>query len=278
MIVKLSHSENLDESGVGYLLQRSVSETYQIHTHDFCEFFYIIKGRAIHNVNGENHLLSEGDFVFIRPDDVHKYDFLNNFDFELISVGFELSACCEALEFMGVDKSILFEPNLPPSISLRGFTQTEVVKSLKQIPLKNDGYKRKTYFRSVLPSLLYLFVQEETVPMPIPRWLANLVDDMCKEENFLAGLPKMISLSGVSQEHLTRQFRKYLDMSPIEFINLKRIGLAAKLLTEGNHEILEVCYACGFNNLSHFYHCFKKQYGCTPKTFAAERQGKDRIC
>ena len=100
---------------------------------------------------------------------------------------------------------------------------------------------------------------------------------MCKEENFLAGLPRMISLSGVSQEHLTRQFRKYLDMSPIEFINLKRIGLAAKLLTEGNHEILEVCYACGFNNLSHFYHCFKKQYGCTPKTLAAERQGKDRL-
>ena len=189
MIVKLSHSENLDESGVGYLLQRSVSETYQIHTHDFCEFFYIIKGRAIHNVNGENHLLSEGDFVFIRPDDVHKYDFLNNFDFELISVGFELSACLEALEFMGVDKSILFEPNLPPSISWRGFTQTEVVKSLKQIPLKNDGYKRKTYFRSMLPSLLYLFVQEETVPVPIPRWLATLLTICARKKIFSPGFP-----------------------------------------------------------------------------------------
>ncbi len=276
MIVRLSLSDE-NNSGVSYLLQKSVSETYQIHTHDFCEFFYIIKGKAIHNVNGENHLLSEGDFVFIRPDDVHKYDFLDNFDFELISVGFERSACLEALAFMGVDKSLLFEPDLPPAVSLSGFSQAETIRRLKQIPKTKAGDKRRTYFRSVLPSLLYTFVREEAASVPIPRWLADLVDNMCHEENFLAGLPRMISLSGVSQEHLTRQFRKYLNMSPIEFINLKRIGLAAKLLTEGNHEILDVCYSCGFNNLSHFYHCFKKQYGCTPKNFAAERREKDQL-
>jgi len=91
---------------------------------------------------------------------------------------------------------------------------------------------------------------------------------MSKPENYIAGLPKLLELAHSSQEHLTREFRRHLDLSPTEFINMKRLNYAAELIIEGKMEITEICYACGFNNLSHFYHCFKKQYGCAPKKFS----------
>lgn len=65
--VLLSLPENDKLSGVGFLHQVSVKETFQCHTHDFYEFFYVLKGKAIHDINGQKIALSQGTLVFIRP-------------------------------------------------------------------------------------------------------------------------------------------------------------------------------------------------------------------
>lgn len=56
----------------------------------------------------------------------------------------------------------------------------------------------------------------------------------------------------VSQEHLTRSFRRYIGMTPTEYINGKRLSLAAQLLLRGDMPVIEICGACGFNSLSRF--------------------------
>ena len=68
----------------GFQHQFSVGETYPFHTHTFYEFFLISKGKGIHRINEASILLSEGSFVFVRPSDRHGYDFLNQYDLELI--------------------------------------------------------------------------------------------------------------------------------------------------------------------------------------------------
>lgn len=72
----------------GFQHQFSVRETYPFHTHTFYEFFLINKGKGIHRINGSSVLLSEGSFVFVRPSDRHGYDFLNQYDLELINISF----------------------------------------------------------------------------------------------------------------------------------------------------------------------------------------------
>ena len=68
-------------SQVSYLKQFSVTETFRLHTHDFYELFYICKGKSLHEINSSTQLLTKGALVFIRPKDVHKFDFFNNYDF-----------------------------------------------------------------------------------------------------------------------------------------------------------------------------------------------------
>ncbi|WP_300790747.1 helix-turn-helix transcriptional regulator, partial [uncultured Bacteroides sp.] len=46
-----------------------------------------------------------------------------------------------------------------------------------------------------------------------------------------------------------------------------RLGYAARLLVDSTMSISEVCYSCGFNNLSNFNRLFKKKRKCTPKEF-----------
>ena len=73
MIRLLQHKP--DENYIGFVIrQDSVRETYQLHCHDFYEFFLVTKGRALHIVNDTVQTVSRGSLVFVRPDDAHCYD------------------------------------------------------------------------------------------------------------------------------------------------------------------------------------------------------------
>ena len=56
-------------------------------------------------------------------------------------------------------------------------------------------------------------------------------------------------------------------MTPTQFVNLRRMELAATLLVDKRMEIIDVCQECGFHNLGYFYRVFQKQYGCSPGQF-----------
>ena len=103
----------------------------------------------------------------------------------------------------------------------------------------------------------------------LPSWLAALLDQMDRPEHFIPGLPHMLDLANLSQEHLTRSFRRYLGVTPTAFINAKRLGYAAELLLNQDLPVIEVGAQCGFNSQSHFYRLFTLRYGCPPKAFRA---------
>lgn len=135
---------------------------------------------------------------------------------------------------------------------------------------KNNKEDRQKLFLVFLPVALYLLqnLELETYEKDIfPKWLETLDVEMSKPENYIAGLPRMLELSMYSQEHLNRVFKRYLKITPTEYINAKRLGYASQLLIEKKYTAADICFMAGFNNLSHFYTVFKKQYQCTPTQF-----------
>jgi transcriptional regulator GlxA family with amidase domain len=46
-----------------------------------------------------------------------------------------------------------------------------------------------------------------------------------------------------------------------------RLGHASRLLVDTTMTMAEICYQCGFNNISNFNRIFKKRKGCSPKEF-----------
>tara|TARA_R110001583_G_scaffold143311_4_gene295426 strand:+ start:473 stop:1345 length:873 start_codon:yes stop_codon:yes gene_type:complete len=53
----------------------------------------------------------------------------------------------------------------------------------------------------------------------------------------------------------------------VEFLNELRLGYATRKLIETNESISEICFNCGFNNISNFNRVFKKKQSCTPSEF-----------
>lgn len=276
-LVRCYLSEQEIQSGGGFLHHFSVTETYQLHNHSFYELFLVSKGMAIHCINGSTQLLSEGSFVLIRPEDIHKYDFFSQYDFELINIGFPVELFHSACKLIGCSESYFNAPELSPHILLDGYNFTDIKRKMPHFDLKEEGAIRRRYLISLLPFFLYRFLAEADMSgqsTMVPSWLSQLINTMKLPEHYIEGLPCLLRMANMSQEHLTREFRKYLNLTPTEFINTKRMNLAIKLLLESDLEIIDVCHECGFNNLSHFYRIFHKQFGCSPKKFLESYQGR----
>ena len=74
----------------------------------------------------------------------------------------------------------------------------------------------------------------------------------------------------MSQTHFFRCFKTELGISPVDFINVERIKLAKTLLRNPAKSITDVCYACGFNNVSYFNKLFKRVTRRTPSEYRQE--------
>lgn len=85
-----------------------------------------------------------------------------------------------------------------------------------------------------------------------------------------------ISLDEISEEvHMTkpafcRYFKKITGKTFVDFVNAYRLTHAAKMLHERQISVLDVCYASGFNNFSHFNKKFKAFTGRTPTQYRNE--------
>ena len=59
-------------------------------------------------------------------------------------------------------------------------------------------------------------------------------------------------------------FREQFGVSPLEYINNKRIKMAKQLLADTDSNITEISRQCGFTDVNYFVRLFKKAEGITP--------------
>lgn len=80
-------------------------------------------------------------------------------------------------------------------------------------------------------------------------------------------LDQLSEVSGLSEFHLVRAFRKSVGLPPHEFLIAIRIEEAKQLLTRGE-PVAQVSVATGFFDQSHFSKHFKRIVGVTPARYS----------
>jgi AraC-like DNA-binding protein len=80
-------------------------------------------------------------------------------------------------------------------------------------------------------------------------------------------LEEVASLSNLAVNSFSRFFSQRTRKTFTSFLNEVRLGQATKLLINEDKSVSEVCFACGFNNLSNFNRQFKKVYKVSPLIF-----------
>ncbi|MCR5758828.1 MAG: AraC family transcriptional regulator [Bacteroidales bacterium] len=82
-------------------------------------------------------------------------------------------------------------------------------------------------------------------------------------------LDDLACLVAMSPSAFSRFFKQYTGRGPVDYIIDVRMGVAARMLVDTTTSVSEICYACGFNNLSNFNRTFKARRGYTPRDFRA---------
>ena len=81
------------------------------------------------------------------------------------------------------------------------------------------------------------------------------------------GLSEVANLVGMSDSAFSHFFKSKTNSTFIDYLNNLRIAKACQLLTETSQTVAEICYECGFNNMSNFIRMFKKKKAYTPNEY-----------
>jgi AraC-like DNA-binding protein len=77
----------------------------------------------------------------------------------------------------------------------------------------------------------------------------------------------LANLIGMTDSSFCHFFKRRTGKSFVDYLNDVRIGHASVQLIDTTKTISEVCYNCGFNNISNFNRFFKSKKGLTPSEF-----------
>ena len=71
----------------------------------------------------------------------------------------------------------------------------------------------------------------------------------------------------MSRSVFYKKIKSLFGLSPVDLIRTIRIKRAVQLIDSSTHSFTEIAYMCGFNDLSYFGKCFKKQLGLSPSEY-----------
>jgi len=80
------------------------------------------------------------------------------------------------------------------------------------------------------------------------------------DEHTVSALARSVDMSAF---HFTRVFAELVGRPPHRYLTERRLTAARQML-KGGHQVTETCFACGFNNLSHFSRSFARRFGVSP--------------
>lgn len=77
----------------------------------------------------------------------------------------------------------------------------------------------------------------------------------------------LASVANLNEVYFSNLFSKTFGISPVKYINQKKMNTAATMLVETKMSVKEIAYSLGFENETYFFRIFKKTFGITPSQY-----------
>jgi AraC-like DNA-binding protein len=151
-------------------------------------------------------------------------------------------------------------------LQIKGDSRAEVARRLNRI-VKGNGVARLIDFLSLLHYIasegdyhvLSSLGFTSTLDQQDLSRLNKIFDYLLKNFQKNITLGEMSKIASMSSAAICRYFKDRTNKTFITFLNEIRVGHACKLLIEKKEmNISEICFECGFNNLTNFNIQFKK--------------------
>lgn len=230
------------------------------HYHSDCaEIYYLEKGECGYFIEDRTYHAMAGDVIIIPPNIIHKTTYKAHYARRLLTFNPEMLS--ESLKGAFSSISYIFR-NYNIQSELKG-----IFKKIHTEYNSPDKYSDKV-LELLLYELIYFLARNENnadseiYSTPFVAETARYILENYHEEITLTSVAEIMN---VSQEHLSRTFKKDTGLGFNEYLNLVRLKKADEMLrSEPDKSIFEIALSCGFNDSNYFSDKFKNAYGISP--------------
>lgn len=281
-------SVHYDVPGIPVSISRHILSEYPgnktlLHWHEDAEWVLVLEGSMNCHVNGKAVILEQNDILMLRPDVLHYEYGRKNDDCLYTTVMFDPEILkSNELIYTECIAPILDRDIFPYiHINLRDREYGRILDVIKKIIQdKENAIRKKTVpdFLMLMSELYELMsltgkVNEGSDDMMLPEDISG--DDVNVQKQMISYIreyyPENLTLddiagsAGISVSTCCRIFKKYLNQSPVDYLNAFRMETAKYLLETTTYPVGEIASSCGFKHMSYFSKEFRLRYNKTPK-------------
>lgn len=273
------------ESSFNIIQREGIGFYNQWHFHPEIELIYIHKGRGTRFIGTDVHRFEPDEMFLFGSNLAHMW----RCDPEYFREGAEQKAEVTIIyfhhDFLGDKffnipelKSIdLLLEKAKQGIKITGDTKTEVKNLMTQLS-EAKGFERIIMLLTILEKIANskekryinpVYHEEKIDPTEATR-LNKVFQYVSDNFQRKISLSEIASVANLSAKAFCRYFKSKTRKTFYDFLLEVRVAHACNLLLEKDMTIYEVCYECGFNNLSNFNRYFKKIMNKTPTGYKQE--------
>lgn len=251
---------------------------WDYHFHPELELVYVFEGTGRRHVGNHISYYQDGDFVFVGANVPHSgfgYGSIDNHEEVVIQFrkDFMGATFFQAPEFSSIVRLIELSQQ---GIAFNGNVKKQASEMFRDF-LTLPPLER---FLKLFQILQFLATSSEYELLnPIETSYDFSIKDQIRlkkvfqyvEQNFQRTIqtPEVAELSNLTVPAFCNYFKKYMNTNFTDFLNEYRINQACKQLADGNKNISDICFDCGFSSISYFSRTFKRFKEISPREYSA---------
>lgn len=272
----------LSDKDCFYIAERHKTEfTYPIHNHTEFELNFTEKASGVRRIVGDSsEIIGDYDLVLITGKELeHVWEQHECQSKEIREITIQFSSDLFFKSFTNKNQFDSIQRMLEKAQKGLAFPMSAILKvyaMLDTLASEQQGFYAVVKFLTILYELSQFEEEAHTLSSSSfakidihsdsrrVQKVQEYINTHYQEEIRLNQLADMVGMTPVS---FSRFFKLRTGKNLSDYIIDIRLGFASRLLVDSTMSVAEVCYECGFNNLSNFNRIFKKKKECAPKEF-----------
>ena len=249
----------------------------QIHSHNYYELYFFIKGNVLIDISGNTLPLKSGDVVIIPPKKKHRLTVQSQ------TMPYQRFILWISEEFynqlltISPDFGYLFHKpehtqNYIYHFDVISFNtiQVKIIELLEEMHSFRFGNDAliSSCINSLIMTISRMIYESENqvITRENPSLYQNIlkyIETHIKED---ISLDSIANSFYVSKYHIAHTFKNQMGLSIHQYALKKRLSLCKAAIASGSN-ISTAFLECGFRDYSSFYRAFKKEFGISPKEY-----------
>lgn len=242
------------------------------HAHPFCEIMFVLTGYGTVEMGEKSYPVKEGDIIVYNPGATHsehtraeggiKFAFfgISNFKIGELPTDFLVEENASVVLHTEGDKEKFdfFFRSLLEEISIDQPYNELMVKYWARLILigilRLSNVSEAKFVTNAIFTRIHDYLNQHFAEI-------SCMADICEKLN-------------ISKYYLSHVFKKYMGTPPMQYVTLRRISHAKRLLRETDLPASAISEACGYEDRVLFFKAFRKMEGMTPGEFRRHERGE----